>query len=123
MSSIYPRTTMRHSSIKLVRLLIHPLLGILAHLARELVVSPWLVGVRYGISTLLGGLESSRERDITEVLRSSRGINAPRLVPTRLWIIAPLRGSSQRNISSPNDGLLIWKVRNKWPQLRGLLIL
>ena len=40
-----------------------------------------------------------------------------------LWITAPLGGSSQRNISSLDDGLRIWQVRNKWPQLRGLLIL
>jgi len=114
---------MRHSIIKLVRLWIHPLLGIWAHLARELVVSPWLVGIRDVIPTLLGGVESSYERDITKILGSPRRINAPRLVPTGLRITAPLGGSSQRNISSPDDGLLIRKVRNKWPQLRGLLIL
>ena len=68
---------MRHSRIKLVRLLIHPLLGILAHLAGELVVSPWLVGIRCDIFALLGGVESSRERDIAEVLGSPRGISAP----------------------------------------------
>ena len=107
---------MRHSSIKLVRLLIHPLLGILAHLAGELAVSPWLVGVTCGISALLGGVESSCERDITKVLGSPRGINAPRLVPIGLKITASLGGSIQRNISSPNEGLLVWRVRNEWPQ-------
>ena len=114
---------MRHSRIKLVRLLIHPLLGILAHLAGKLVVSPWLVGVRDSIPTFLGGVESSRERDIAKILRSPRGISAPRLVPTRLKVTAPLGGSIQRNIPSPNVRLLVWRVRNKWPQLRGLLVL
>ena len=109
---------MRHSSIKLVWLLIHPLFGILAHLAGELVVSPWLVGVRCGISALLGGVESSHERDIAEVLGSPRGVSAPRLVPTRLEITAPLGGSIQRNISSPDERLLVRQVRNEWPQLR-----
>ena len=114
---------MRNSSIKLIQLLIHPLLGIFAHLVRELVVSPWLVGVRYGITSLLGGVESSRERDIIVVLGSPRGVSAPRLVPTGLKITAPLGGSIQRNVSSPNEGLLVWRVRNEWPQLRGLLVL
>ena len=99
---------MRHSSIKLVRLLIHPLLGILAHLARELVVSPWLVGLRCVISALLGGVESSHERDITKVLGSPRGISAPRLVPTRLKVIAPLGGSIRRDIPNPDVRLLVW---------------
>ena len=99
---------MRHSRIEMVQLLIHPLLGILAHLAGELVVSPWLVGVRCGKSALLGGVESSRERDIAEVLGSPRGISAPRLVPTGLKVTAPLGGSIQRNISSPDVRLLVW---------------
>ena len=101
---------MRHSGIKLVCLLIHPLLGILARLARELVVSPHLglVGVRYGKSTLLGGVEASRERDIAEILRSPRGISAPRLVPTRLKVTAPLGGSIHRDIPSPDVRLLVW---------------
>ena len=123
LGAMQPRTTLRHSGVKLVRELIHPLLGMLAHLARKLVISPWLVGVRSVIPTLLGGVESSCERDITKILSSPRNMNARRLVPTRLWITAPWRGSSQRNISSPDDGLLIRQVRNKWPQLRGLLIL
>jgi hypothetical protein len=116
---------MRYSGIELVRLLIHPLLGILAHLVRELVVSPCLglVDVRCGESALLGGVESSRERDIAEVLGSPRGISAPRLVPTRLKVTAPLGVSIQRNISSPDVRLLVWRVRNECPQLRGLLIL
>ena len=99
---------MRHSIVELVRLLIHPLLGILAHLAGELVVSPWLVGVRCGVSTLLGGVESSHERDVTVVLGSPRGISAPRLVPTRLKVTASLGGSIQRDIPSPGVRLLIW---------------
>jgi hypothetical protein len=80
----------------------------LAHLARELVVSPWLVGVGCDISALLGGVESSYERDITKVLVSPRGINAPRLVPIGLKMAAPLGGSIHRNISSPDNGLLLW---------------
>ena len=45
--SIEPRATIRNSGIKLVRMLIYPLLGILAHLAKELHISPrlGLVGV------------------------------------------------------------------------------
>ena len=89
MGAMQPRTTLRHSSVKLVLELIHPLLGIWAQLAGIMVVPPWLVGVRSGIPTLLGGVEASRERDITEILSSPRSINAPRLVPTRLWITAP----------------------------------
>ena len=89
-----PRTTLRHSDVKLVRELIHPLLGIWAQLAGKSVVSPGLVSIRSSIPTLLGGVESSRERDITEILGSPRSINAPRLVPSRLWITSPLRGSS-----------------------------
>ena len=116
---------MRHSGIKLVWLLIHPLLGILPRLAGELVVSPrlGLVGVRCGKSALLGGVESSRERDIAKILRSPRGISAPRLVPTKLKVTTPLGGSIQRNIPSLDVRLLVWRVRNKWPQLRGLLVL
>jgi hypothetical protein len=116
---------MRHSGIKLVHLLIHPLLGILAHLARELGISPrlGLVGVSCSKSALLGGVEASRKRDIAEILRSPRGISAPRLVPTRLKVTAPLGGSIQRDIPSPDVRLLVWQVRNKWPQLRGLLVL
>ena len=83
---------MRHSEIKLVHLLIHPLLGILACLAEELCISPYLglVGVWRGKSALLGGVEASRERDIVEILRSPRGISATGLVPTRLKVTAPL---------------------------------
>ena len=123
MGAIQPRTTLRHSGIELVRKLIHPLLEICAHLASILVVPPWLVGVRSGVPTLLGGIEASCERDITDILSSPRSINAPRLVPTGLWVTAPYWGSSQRNVSSTDDGLLIRRVRNKWPHLRGSLIL
>ena len=82
---------MRHSGIKLVRLLIHPLLGILACLVRELGVSPYLglVGVSCGKFALLGGVESSCKRDIAKILGSPRGISAPRLVPTRLKVTTP----------------------------------
>ena len=115
---------MRHSRIKSVRLLIHPLLGILAHLARELGISPCLglVGVCCGKSVLLGGVEASCEREIAEILRSPRDISAPGLVPTRLKVTAPLGGSIQRDILSLDVRLLVWRVRNKWPQLRGLLV-
>ena len=89
LGTIQPRTTLRHSGIELVRKLIHPLLGICAHLASILVVPPWLVGVRSGVPTLLGGIESSCERDITNILSSPRSINAPRLVPAGLWVTAP----------------------------------
>ena len=68
-------------------------------MARKLVIPPWLVGVRSGIPALLGGIESSCERDRTEILSSPRSINAPRLVPTGL--------SSQRSVASTYDGLLI----------------
>ena len=116
---------MRHSGIKLVRLLIHPLLGILARLAGELGVFPHLglVGVSCGKSALLGGVESSHERDISEILGYPRGISAPRLVLTRLKDTVPLGGSIQRNIPSPDLRMLVWRVRNEWPQLRGLLVL
>ena len=90
--SIYPRTAIRHSSIELVWLLIDPLLGILAHLLKKLVISPWLIGGRSGIPALLGGVESSHERDVTIVLGSPRGVSAPKLVPTGLKITAPHRG-------------------------------
>jgi hypothetical protein len=102
-----PRNTLRHCGVKLVWKLIHPLLGIWAQLAGIRVVPPWLVGVWSSIPTLLGGVKSSYEREITEILSSPRNMNAPKLVPTRLWITAPWQGSSQRNISSPDDGLLI----------------
>ena len=84
LSTIHPRTTLRHSLIELVLRWIHPLLGIGAHLARILVIPPWLVGVRSGIPALLGGIESSCERDRTDILSSPRSIDAPRLVPTGL---------------------------------------
>ena len=101
---------MRHSKINLVRLLIHPLLGILARLAGELGVSPHLglVGVSYGKSALLGGVEASYKRDIAEILRSPRGISSPTLVPTRLKVTTPLGGSIRRDITSPDIRLLIW---------------
>lgn len=67
-----------------------------------------LVGVRCGKFALLGGVESSGERDIAEVLGSPRGVSAPRLVPTRLKVTTPLGGSIQRNIPSPNVRLLVW---------------
>ena len=99
LSTIYPRTTLRHALIELVLRWIHPLLGIEAHLTRKLGIPPWLVGVRSGIPALLGGIESSCERDRTDILSSPGSINAPRLVPTGL--------SSQRSVSSTYAGLLI----------------
>ena len=116
---------MRHSRTKLVRLLIHPLLGILACLAGELCISPrlGLVGVCCGKSALLGGVEASYERDIAKILRSPRGISALGLVPTRFKVTAPLGGSIRRDITSPDIRLLIWRVRNKFLQVRGLLVL
>jgi hypothetical protein len=74
-----------------------------------------LVGVQCGKSALLGGVDASCKSDIAEILRSPRGISASGMVPTRLKITAPLGGSIQRDITSPDIRLLIWRIRNKCP--------
>ena len=104
---------------------VHPLLGILAHLVGELSVSPHLglIGIWHGISTLLGRIKPSDKGDITKTLRTSRSISDPRLSPTRLIITAPLGGRNWKDITCPNIGLLIWYIRNKWPHVKGLLVL
>lgn len=122
---IQPITIIRHSRIGLVRRRVHPLLGILAYLVGELSVSPHLglIGIWHGISTLLGRIKPSDKGDITKTLRTSESISAPRLNPTKLIITTPLGGSNWRDIARPNIGLLVWHIRNKWPCVKGLLVL
>lgn len=92
---VQPRTTIRHLGIVCVHILVYALLGILAHLARELSISPHfrLIGVSHGKSTLLGRVKPSHEGDVTNILRTPKSISALGLNPTRLVVTAPLGGS------------------------------
>ena len=122
---IQARTTIRHSGIWVVHIGMHPLFGILTHLVRRLSISSHLrlTGVRHSISSLLGMIKTSFQGDITKVLGTARSISAPRLRPTSLIIFSPLGGSNGKDITCPNDRLLIGYVRNVWPHIKGLLVL
>ena len=123
--SIQTRTTIRHSGIRVVHIWIHPLLGILTHLIGKLSVSSHLglMGVRRGISSLLGRIEPFEKGDITKVLRTPRSISAPRLRPIRLIITAPLGGCNGKDVPRSNIGLLVGHIRNEWPHIEGFFVL
>ena len=97
----------------------------MTHLIGKLSVSSHLrlIGVRHGISSLLGRIEPFDKGDITIVLRTPRSISSPRLSPTRLIITASLRGSNWKDITRPNIGLFVGYIRSEWPPVKGLLVL